>query len=129
MKCFHNDGAAGDRTYGISINVGASNVQYYFYADNNDAGIFSPQRAEHEYHELAVAGDVVINEFSASNSTIQADQDGEYDDWIELYNNTSCQFFKILTISKSKLLYYQFILFAKHTSSMSRLLIFTGSQF
>lgn len=89
MKCFHNDGAAGDRTYGISINVGASNVQYYFYADNNDAGIFSPQRAEHEYHELAVAGDVVINEFSASNSTIQADQDGEYDDWIELYNNTS----------------------------------------
>jgi len=85
----HNDGAAGDGTYGISIEVGVSNVQYYFYAENNDAGIFSPQRAEHEYHELAVAGDVVINEFLASNFSIQTDQDGEFDDWIELYNNTS----------------------------------------
>ncbi|NQX98537.1 MAG: lamin tail domain-containing protein, partial [Flavobacteriales bacterium] len=57
--------------------------------DNNDAGKFSPERAEHEYHTLAVTGDLVINEISASNSTIQADQDGEFDDWIELYNNTS----------------------------------------
>lgn len=85
----HNDGASGDGIYGVSIGVGASNIQYYFYADSNDAGIFSPQRAEHEYHELAVTGDVVINEFLASNDIIQADQDGEYDDWIELYNNSS----------------------------------------
>lgn len=85
----HNDGASGDGTYGISIGVGASNVQYYFYAENTNAGIFSPQRAEHEYHELAVAGDIVINEFLSSNSTIQTDQNGEYDDWIELYNNTT----------------------------------------
>lgn len=33
-------------------------------------------------------GDLVINEFLASNATIVADQNGEYDDWIELYNNT-----------------------------------------
>lgn len=84
----HNDGAAGDGVYGASIAVGASDVQYYIYSDNNDAGIFSPQRAEHEYHELAVTGDIVINEFMASNSSTQADQDGKYDDWIELYNNT-----------------------------------------
>lgn len=31
--------------------------------------------------------DLVINEFMASNATTAADQDGEYDDWIELYNN------------------------------------------
>jgi len=85
----HNDGASSDGTYGISIDVGASSIQYYFYADNNDAGIFSPQRAEHEYHELSVVGDLVINEFLASNSSIQPDQDVEFDDWIELYNNTS----------------------------------------
>ena len=38
---------------------------------------------------MAVAGDVVINEFLASSSSVQADQDGEFDDWIELYNNSS----------------------------------------
>jgi hypothetical protein len=31
---------------------------------------------------------VVINEFMAVNSFTAADQDGEYDDWIELYNLT-----------------------------------------
>ncbi len=33
-------------------------------------------------------GDVVINEFLASNDSLIADPQGEYDDWIELYNNT-----------------------------------------
>jgi len=80
----HNDGASGDGVYGVSIDVGASDVQYYFYADNADAGVFSPERAEHEYHELSVVGDIVINEFMASNSTTQADQDGEFDDWITI---------------------------------------------
>ena len=31
----------------------------------------------------------VINEFLSDNDSTVADQDGEYDDWIELYNNTS----------------------------------------
>lgn len=30
---------------------------------------------------------LVINEFLAQNDSVLADQDGEYDDWIELYNN------------------------------------------
>lgn len=33
-------------------------------------------------------GDVVINEFLAQNSTIP-DPSGQYDDWVELYNNTN----------------------------------------
>ncbi|RPH92378.1 T9SS C-terminal target domain-containing protein [candidate division KSB1 bacterium] len=32
---------------------------------------------------------VVINEFLASNNSTVTDQDGEYDDWIELYNNSA----------------------------------------
>jgi len=36
-----------------------------------------------------LAGNVVINEFMADNATTVADQDGEYDDWIELYNKGS----------------------------------------
>ncbi|KAA3650829.1 MAG: T9SS C-terminal target domain-containing protein [Bacteroidetes bacterium] len=33
-----------------------------------------------------VTGDIVINEFLASNSSTVADQNGEFDDWIELFN-------------------------------------------
>jgi hypothetical protein len=34
-------------------------------------------------------GDVAINEVMASNTSTAADQNGEFDDWIELYNNSS----------------------------------------
>src|ERR1043166_8814088 len=33
--------------------------------------------------------DVLISEFMALNSTTLADQDGQYSDWIELYNSGS----------------------------------------
>ncbi|MEI6047868.1 MAG: lamin tail domain-containing protein [Bacteroidota bacterium] len=33
--------------------------------------------------------DIVINELMAINNSIAADQNGEYDDWIELFNKTS----------------------------------------
>jgi hypothetical protein len=82
----HGDGVAGDGVFGATINVDARDIQYYYYAENNDAGIFSPERAEKEYHQLAVVGGLVINEIMAANSTSVADQDGEYDDWVELYN-------------------------------------------
>lgn len=36
-----------------------------------------------------IAGDVVINELMPVNSTIVADQNGEYDDWVELFNKSS----------------------------------------
>lgn len=31
---------------------------------------------------------LVINEFMASNNTVKSDPQGEYDDWIEIYNNS-----------------------------------------
>ncbi len=40
-----------------------------------DAGILVPR--------------LVINEFLASNDTVNADDNGEYDDWVELFNNTN----------------------------------------
>lgn len=33
-----------------------------------------------------LAGKLFINEFMASNASVAADENGEYDDWIELYN-------------------------------------------
>lgn len=35
------------------------------------------------------AGDVIISEFMATNSGVLADEDGDYSDWIELYNTGS----------------------------------------
>jgi len=83
----HEDGAAGDGTYGVSINVGSTNLQYYVYAENQDAVAFSPVRAEYEFYGISITGDVVINEFMADNENYITDQDGDYDDWIEFYNN------------------------------------------
>ena len=85
----HGDGTAGDGVFGATIAVDARDVQYYFYAENNNAGIFSPERAEKEFHQLAVVGKLVINEIMASNISSVADQNGEYDDWVELYNGNS----------------------------------------
>jgi len=83
----HQDGVAGDGIYGISIFSDYSNIEYYFYSDNNNAASFSPPNAEYEYFSISITGDLVINEFMADNETTVVDQDGEYDDWIELYNN------------------------------------------
>jgi len=82
----HGDGTAGDGVFGATINTDARDIQYYIYAENSDAGIFSPERAEHVFHQLPVVSSLVINEIMASNLTQVADQDGEYDDWVELYN-------------------------------------------
>jgi hypothetical protein len=91
----HNDGAAGDKKYGAEITMSADFVEYYVYAENADAGKFSPQRAEHEFYILYAnvstikKGDLVINELMADNASTIMDSNGDYDDWIELYNNTS----------------------------------------
>jgi len=82
----HGDGTAGDGVYGASLDVDARDLQYYLYAENTDAGIFSPERAEKEFHQLPVVSGLVINEIMAGNVTAVADQNGEYDDWVELYN-------------------------------------------
>lgn len=85
----HEDGQAGDGIYGISILAGSTDIQYYIYAENTNAVAFSPVRAAYEFYEISISADVVINEFMADNENAVADQDGEYDDWIELYNNGS----------------------------------------
>ena len=85
----HGDGAANDGVYGVKLTMPVGGIQYYVYAENNQAGMFSPQRAEYEFYSLNTFADVVINEVMAANQTTMADQDGEYDDWAEFYNNTT----------------------------------------
>ncbi|MCB0397476.1 MAG: CotH kinase family protein [Flavobacteriales bacterium] len=91
----HDDGASGDGVFGAAFTMLSLQAQYYVYAENNDAGIFSPQRAEHEFYELTAniavtgAGQIMINEYLASNQSDAKDESGEREDWIELYNTTS----------------------------------------
>ncbi len=85
----NNDGSAGDGIYGASVSTGSSGFQYYIYAENDNAASFSPSRAAYEFYTVTVSGDLVINEFMASNDNTASDFDGEFEDWVELYNNTN----------------------------------------
>ena len=91
----HGDGASGDNVYGANILITSGETEYYIYAENVNAGMFSPQRAEHEFYLLQTNlsqpnfGDVVINEFLAVNNFGETDENGKHEDWIELYNNST----------------------------------------
>jgi hypothetical protein len=88
----HGDGAQYDNVFGASITINSVKMQYYLYAENYQAGVFSPERAEIDFYEIVTKPlerrDLVINEFLASNVSTITDQNGEYDDWIELFNNS-----------------------------------------
>lgn len=96
----HGDETAGDGIYGANIPAfpQASYVRYYVESiANNSAGTatYLPEGAEHDVFIYQVKLDpssfneVVINEIMASNVSSASDQDGEYDDWIELYNKSN----------------------------------------
>jgi len=85
----NNDGNANDGLFGAQIPKAGNLVQYYLYAENDSAGSFSPSRAAYEFYTISAPfapGSVVINEFMASNRLAHADEKGEFDDWVELYN-------------------------------------------
>ncbi|MDD5424968.1 MAG: CotH kinase family protein [candidate division Zixibacteria bacterium] len=86
----HGDGAAGDNTFGTAFVAGNGDIHYFIYAENGEAGFFAPARAAYDYYVVEVTAPVVpavkINEFMAANSKTIIDQDGDFDDWLELYN-------------------------------------------
>jgi hypothetical protein len=91
----HHDGAAGDNIFGTDdLLINNAYMQYYIYAENNTIGAFSPARAEHEFHAIAAInninpGEITINEVMAQNTSTITDPAGQFEDWIELYNNTT----------------------------------------
>ncbi len=90
----HNDGAASDGVYGAAMQGTSPLMQYYIYANNPTAGIFSPERAEYEFYSYlvsvstATAGQVVLNELVSFNFIGCTDASGANEDWIELFNTT-----------------------------------------
>jgi hypothetical protein len=92
----HDDGAANDGVYATSIFSGRNTeMQYYIYAENNNIAALSPARAEYEFHTLQInsssiaVDEIYINECMSSNQTYTKDAQGDYDDWIELWNASS----------------------------------------
>ena len=85
----HNDGLANDGVFGAVIPNSANVIDYYLYADNDSAGVFSPVRAAYEFYTIQSQlqnGAVVINEIMSNNVTSVTDASGKFEDWIELYN-------------------------------------------
>ncbi len=92
----HNDGGSNDGVYGASLpGFGAGSlVRFYVEAiAGNTAGTrtYLPAGAEHDVFYFSVDAafsdsPVVINEIMASNSVTASDENGDFDDWIELYN-------------------------------------------
>ena len=96
----HGDGAAGDGQFGgyIPAQAGGQNVRYYVESIANNTAetrAYEPAGAEHDVYiykvnpGTKVTSEVVINELMSSNKLGYADPSGEYDDWVELYNNGS----------------------------------------
>lgn len=88
-----NDGAAGDQFYGALLPALGANqtLDYYISASDNQGAVNqTPYDAPASFYTITTPGTqpaLFINEFMASNSTVIADPFGEYDDWIEIYND------------------------------------------
>ncbi len=88
----HNDAQASDGIFGQSFTVSSLSTQYFIYAENTEAGVFSPARAQHEFYYLGIqptvlkSSKIFINEVLASNSKSDINEYGIFTDWIELYN-------------------------------------------
>jgi hypothetical protein len=92
----HGDGAANDGTWGAMVPVQAPGtlIDYYVEAiSSSGAARYEPFTAELERacnHILfswpVVPSDIVINEFVAQNVTGPVDENGQHEDWLELYN-------------------------------------------
>jgi spore coat protein CotH len=87
-----HDGAAGDGRYGAPVPPmpSGSEVHYFLSAvDDEAAGNLDPPGAPTETYFYPVDFPVpplFINELLASNATVNQDEAGQYDDWVELYN-------------------------------------------
>jgi len=81
-----------DRWIGTIPPIGAGNSgKFFIYVkDNQNQSQFYPRKKAIEIRsQQIVSNSLVINEFMADNLNTIADPNGEFDDWIELYNPTS----------------------------------------
>jgi hypothetical protein len=91
------DSRAGDGIYTTIVPASSAGTTVHFYVEvwagrSSDTVVFEPKRTEwgaSTYRLSAIHAEsppIVINELMALNSRSVPDPQGEYDDWIELYN-------------------------------------------
>ena len=85
--------ATGMYNYTIPPQSSGQYVRFYVESISSDGTTkYSPKGAEHEVYiykvkmDEIVLGNLVINEIMASNNLTVTDQNGEFDDWIEILN-------------------------------------------
>lgn len=88
---YHLDGAANDGFYGAIITPTESEVDFSFeISATDDLGLTAEADCEDIHIDIEVpAAFLFINEFMAENDDYLADEFGEFDDWIELYNGST----------------------------------------
>jgi hypothetical protein len=84
----HDDGPAGNGTYGVFIDAPGILDTIYFYISARDVinQVSREPRIDNEAIVVEPVPHLVFNELMASNSFTVADPYQEYDDWLELYN-------------------------------------------
>ncbi len=104
-----------DRWIGSIPPIGSGNSGKFFVyvKDNQNQFQFYPRKKAIEIKSQQIISDnIVINELMADNGITIADPNGEYDDWVELYNPTSNMIpltGKYLTDKKDNLTKWRFI--------------------
>ncbi len=86
----HNDGEAGDNIYGANIPALGTAGEINYYVEAIDSEGLTDKSPYCESKQILLSepdNNLSINEFMASNNTIIADEFGEYDDWVEIYNS------------------------------------------
>lgn len=87
----NNDGGANDGVFGILLPPLNENAMLNYYITAVDENGFESRSPFCEDKTLFVGSSAIplyINEFMASNTTIHADENGDYDDWIEIWSNS-----------------------------------------
>jgi len=89
---YHHDGGSGDSVYAVVLPPmpEGTEVSYYVFAENDSfEHTKDPFPAPWVTYSFVVGSrppTVLINEVMADNQSTVQDEDGDYDDWFELYN-------------------------------------------
>jgi hypothetical protein len=87
----HHDGTAGDSLYGAGIMMNGNVLKYFYYAQNDSAGMFFPERAETEffvYYPDPSVDSLVINEISSTVQLVPGSAPMVTCQWVEFFNRS-----------------------------------------
>jgi hypothetical protein len=88
----HNDGSANDQVYGGIIPAFEEDGILTYFISATDGSTNNNRYPFCTTYSLQINNNTVqlyINEFMASNDATVSDEQGDFDDWIELYNGSS----------------------------------------